>query len=83
MAKPYIIEFTIRTVVMGRDEDSAWSAAQDAFQEIARDEDPEIAVSGEIKAEKDLPHGWNVQCIPYGGDGCTRLKQLIESKEAP
>ncbi|WP_157778782.1 hypothetical protein [Massilia violaceinigra] len=75
--KPYVIEYTVRTVVMGESESEAYSAALDEWREVAGDSTPDVDVSDEVHSAKDLPSGWDLQCIPYGGDGTTRLEHLI------
>ena len=75
--KPFVVEMTIRTVVMADDEDSAFIVARTQFREIASDEKPDVFVEGEVGDEDDLPDGWDLGCLPYGGDGNTRLSEII------
>jgi hypothetical protein len=75
--KPYVVEFTFRTVVMGEDEIRAYGVARDQFRDIVRDETPDIWVEGEVRSEDDLPEGWDLMCLPYGGDGNTRLSEIL------
>lgn len=75
--KAYVVEFTVRAVVMGDDESDAWSAAHVDWRDIARDEVPEVDVLNVILEERHLPTGWDLQCIPYGGDGNTRLSEIV------
>lgn len=75
--KPFVVEMTICTVVMADDEHHAFSVARDAFRDIASDETPEVFVRSEVRGEVDLPDGWDLECLPYGGDGSTRLEALI------
>lgn len=75
--KPYVVELTIRAVVVAEDEVHAYCVAESAFRDMARDEDPEIWVEREVHSKSDLPSGWDLQCIPYGGDGSTYLAAFI------
>jgi hypothetical protein len=76
--KPFVVEFTLRTVVMAEDESDAYSVAEDEFREIASDARPDVDVEREVHSAKDLPTGWDLRCIPYGGDGNTRLDAILE-----
>lgn len=80
--KPYVVEMTVRTVVMADDEHHAFSVARDEFRDIARDEKPDVWVDEEVKTEADLPPGWDIGCLPYGGDGKTRLADIIGARAA-
>ncbi|MFU2053312.1 hypothetical protein [Bordetella hinzii] len=67
-------------VVEAEDEDEAWDIARDEWLGALRDEvghKPHIYVSKTILTAKDLPEGWDPMCLPYGGDGNTRLKDLL------
>jgi hypothetical protein len=74
---PYVVEFKLRVVVMAEDEVHAHCVAQGEFREITRDEDPAISVEREVQSQRDLQSGWDLRCIPYGGDGNTRLSEII------
>lgn len=89
MSKPYIVEFTVRAVVMADDQNDAYDVAESKWSEIRSDNLPIIDVEGEVTNAARLPRGWDLGCIPYGGDGYTRLDKLIphdgakmEAKEA-
>jgi hypothetical protein len=75
--KPYVVEFTLRSVIMADDEHHAFSVARDQFREIARDAAPDVWVENEVRNASDLPDGWDLACLPYGGDGNTRLAAMI------
>lgn len=75
--RPFVVEFTVRTVVMGDDENHAYSNAMDDWREIAGDSEPVIDVGGEVFSAKDLPSGWDLRCLPYGGDGIARLESIV------
>jgi hypothetical protein len=76
--KPYVIQYTVRAVVIAEDGNDAYSVAEGGWREIRGDAQPLIAVDGEVKSAESLPHGWDLRCLPYGGDGRTRLSELIE-----
>lgn len=80
--KPYVVEMTIRSVVMAEDEDDAYRTGADLFREIARDEAPDVDVLREVLDVRHLPTGWDLMCLPYGGDGNTRLKDLVADQSA-
>lgn len=75
--KPYVVEFTLRAVVMADDEAHAHCVATDEFRDIARDDDPDVSVEREVHGAPDLPSGWDLDCLPYGGDGNAMLRELI------
>lgn len=77
--KAYMVEITTHAVVMANDEAHAYDVAEnykrDAFHD---DPNPRIEICGEVVARVDqLEHGWDGECIPYGGDGNTRLGALL------
>lgn len=77
----YNVEVTMETtmVVVADDEDHARQVAaenaRDAF-DCDRPE-PDVRVRGEVTSEKHLRNGWDGDCLPYGGDGETRLRDLV------
>ena len=76
------VDVTFRTtlVVEAADEgDAYWEARFNAKQALNDDCNctPEIDVRGEVRSPKDLREGWDIECIPYGGDGNTRLSALL------
>jgi hypothetical protein len=66
-------------VVIADDENHAWEVAQEhtrrAFDDA--DEPALTSVIGEVRNEEHLRNGWDGNCVPYGGDGNTRLKELL------
>lgn len=80
--KPFIVELTVRTVVVAEDEAHASCVARDEFRDIARDETPNAWVGEEVRSADDLPAGWDLECLPYGGDGRTRLADIIGDRAA-
>lgn len=76
--KPYMVEITTYGVVMAEDEAHAREVAEIYKTEMVGDDwSPRIEVDGAVVEVDDLAHGWDGECIPYGGDGCTRLGKLI------
>lgn len=78
--KPYIVEFTVVTVVMAEDESDAYSSAISEWREIADDSEPTVSVGREVKTLEQLPSGWDGMCLPYNGDGETRMFDIIPVK---
>jgi len=66
-------------VVEADNEDDAWNVARQDWKEAASDTrtSVQIHVVGEIKLTDKLPPGWGKDCIPYGGDGNTRIRDLL------
>lgn len=64
-------------VIAVEDDEDEYVAAEEAWRDAKYDEDPSIFVGREIKSLKELPSGWDGMCIPYLGDGNTRLKDLL------
>lgn len=76
----YVVEISVRTVVQADDDLHAQAVAEDQFRDIARDERPEVSVEHEVFSARCLPSGWDLDCLPYGGDGNTRLRELVASQ---
>jgi len=66
-------------VVIADDEDHAWEVAQEHAQEAFDDANApyQTHVTGEVKKVEHLRSGWDGDCIPYGGDENTRLRDLL------
>lgn len=66
-------------VVIAEDENHAWEVARENARRDFDDADeaPQIHVTGEVKSAEHLRDGWNGDCVPYGGDGNTRLRDLL------
>jgi hypothetical protein len=76
--KLYMVEVTTYAVVMARDEIHALNVADAYKRDIFGDDpSPNIDVDRAIEKLSDLKHGWDGECIPYGGDGNTRLADLV------
>ena len=79
--KPYTVELTITAIVMATSEMDAHKAAIENRRDIWSDVVPNVGVIREIKALDRLPESWDPDCLPYGGDGETRLKDLLPETE--
>ena len=76
--KPYLVEITTYAVVMADDESHAYAVANSYKRDaLGDDPDPRIEIECEVTKLTDLAHGWDGECIPYGGDGNTRLTDLL------
>ena len=66
-------------VVFADDEGHAyWVAKENTREAIDNDRpDPDVRVRGEVTRERHLRDGWDGQCVPYGGDGHTRISALL------
>ncbi len=40
---------------------------------------PSLHVTGDVTQERHLRDGWDGQCIPYGGDGNTKISALLHN----
>jgi len=73
--KLYEVEVTATVIVVGIDEDEAVVNAREDIWEIKNDSDFFIEVTKEADINS-LPDDWDVNCIPYGGDGIIRIKNI-------
>ncbi len=73
--KLFKVEIKTVVVVIGNDETEALFNAEEDKREIKSDEDMDVTVIEEV-TENSLPIGWDTKCIPYGGDGNTRIKDI-------
>lgn len=77
----YNVTVTLSTtmVVLADDEDHAYQVAEENTRDAIDNDrpDPFVNVRGEVTSERHLRDGWNAQCLPYGGDGSTRLHDLL------
>lgn len=75
-----LITMTTHVVVIADDEEQARFVAKDnAKQAFSDDLDcpPEVSVFGEVTNVTQLRDGWDGACVPYGGDGNTRIGELL------
>lgn len=77
----YNVNVTLETtiVVVADDEDHAYQVARDNTRDAIENDRPEpgINIRGEVTSEKHLRDGWDSECLPYGGNGSTRLKAML------
>ena len=79
----YLLELTMTThvVVVADDEAHAYDVAEQNAKRAFDDdysENPRISLNAEVRNASNLKHGWDGDCIPYGGDGSTRIRALLE-----
>lgn len=76
----YAVELTYIAMVSANSPDEAASAARRDARDIVSDApDTEPRVLAQIyKADQLSRYGWDDRCIPYGHDGNTRLKDLLQ-----
>ena len=78
--KAYYVELKIAGVVMADSEINAMGIAESEAREIIRDTDPEADCATKLNSIEHLQRLdalWDGMCIPYGGDGYTRLKDIL------
>lgn len=77
--KPYAIEVSFQMVVMADSADHAVEVASDHTSDAWGDLiGPDLGIAREIESEADLKHiSWDGMCLPYGGDGEMRLKDIL------
>ena len=82
--KPYFVELRIGAVVMAESVMGAMLAAESESREILRDGELEADEATELTSLEQMGRtisGWDGGCIPYNGDGNTRLKDLLPESE--
>jgi hypothetical protein len=79
--KLFEIEITICSVVQAEDETNALMVARGSADEMLNELDSLdcIDVTREIREAAHLPNGWNIDCLPYGGDGKTRISTILDN----
>lgn len=79
MEKLYRIELTTVIVVVASSAGDALDVAANTStqRDVVRDAALETGFPVEIFLPCELPDGWDEECIPYGGDGNTRLAELM------
>lgn len=84
MLKPYFVELRISAVVMADSEINAMTEAEFHAREICRDGDmacDDVTSLTSLEHLQRLDREWDGNCIPYNGDGNTRLKELLPETE--
>lgn len=74
----YIVKTTVVAVVEASTPHDAIVANQMEWSDICRDSNwfPD-AEPQEITHIREMPESWDGECLPYNGDGVTRLKDLL------
>lgn len=81
--KPYFVTIAYTAVVMAESELDARSVADTRAREICSDEAADITTGSEVACIADLKaHGWCGEELAYGGDGKTKLKDILAALEA-
>lgn len=74
-----IFQVEVRTtlVVEAHDEDNAIIVTREHIRDAVRDYDARIESVDEVTQTSQLRDSWDGMCFPYGGDGNTRLKDML------
>lgn len=81
--KPYLVTLEYNAVVMAESPIDAYSVASREASEIVRDGEADVSTGYELTSVDQLTvHGWDGMCLPYGGDGKTRLKDIFAALDA-
>ena len=78
----YVVEMKYFAMVSANSAGEAADKARHYARDIVCDA-PDVtpSVLAQVYTANQLkPYGWDDRCIPYGHDGNTRLKDLLESK---
>jgi hypothetical protein len=84
----YFLELTMTThaVVVADDEAHAYDVAEQNAKRAFDDDcsaTPRISLNAEVRNASTLKHGWDGDCLPYGGDGNTNISAMLAApKEA-
>lgn len=78
MSKLYRVTVEFEMVVEARDEDHAWALATTHAPSAVPDCQPDVRVGSQILSIADLPEHWDGMCLPYGGYGDKRIKDIIK-----
>ncbi|MCS4234435.1 hypothetical protein [Stenotrophomonas sp. BIGb0135] len=78
--KMWNVEVSHVAVVLADNEIEAAEVARRFTREIVSDSDEaHCVVTHEVKAISDFRDGWDGACLPYGGDGNTRINELNQA----
>ncbi|MFM0141800.1 hypothetical protein [Paraburkholderia sp. RL18-085-BIA-A] len=77
--KPYAVEVSFTMIVMAGSEEGAQDVAEDYGHDAFRDDaSKRFDVIGVVRTDAELiRHGWDGECLPYGGDGEAGLKTIL------
>jgi hypothetical protein len=83
--KPYAVEVSFTMIVMAESDAHAESIAQsDAYEAWGDSPAIDYMSQGEVASMAELcRHGWDGACLPYGGDGETRLSDILAVEPEP
>jgi regulator of protease activity HflC (stomatin/prohibitin superfamily) len=80
--KAYAVSLTVMAVIMAEDAAHARQVTENEKREIfgeAYGKALQISQAFEVRTVAELTQlGWDGMCLPYGGDGNTRLKDILE-----
>jgi hypothetical protein len=75
----FMVKIVSYGVVEAEDYSHAYSVGRDFMREISRDDfDPDIEVMHRIDEPYMVNNGWDLGCIPYGGDNATTIGKILE-----
>ena len=81
--KAFPVTFEFIAIVMAEDETHAYQVASDERNDILSDNPLDMTVGVEVTKASQLKfYRWDEECIPYGGDGRTRLADLLPREQA-
>ncbi|MDQ7982250.1 hypothetical protein QYH69_34055 [Paraburkholderia sp. SARCC-3016] len=81
--KPFFVTIAYTAVVMAESESDARAVADAQAHEICREEAADITTGSEVTRIADLKaHGWCGEELAYGGDGQTKLKDVLSALES-
>lgn len=78
--KYYTVTAEIEYVIACEDDEEPQWVAEDEWRNVKYESDPAIWAGREITKLSQLPEGWDGMCIPYGGDGNTRLQDVLKDE---
>lgn len=73
------VTIDLHMLVVADDPSGAYFVAKESVSRALEndDGDVDVYVRGEVTSTDALPQGWDNECIPYGGDGDTTLRELF------
>ncbi|BAO88956.1 hypothetical protein [Caballeronia cordobensis] len=81
--KPFAVKIELTAVVMAEDAAHAIYVAKCHKHDVASDDEGHFLPGIEITSEEQLDlYGWDGMCLPYGGDGHQRLRDILAALEA-
>ncbi|MDX9893874.1 MAG: hypothetical protein RBS34_00410 [Desulfofustis sp.] len=76
-----IFEITVKQTILVAADDIFYAeqAAQDSIPELDW-QNYRVEGGREVLTQEEVGDGWCLECLPYGGDGKTRLKDLLPAR---